>query len=201
MTSDFSKRQDDTTARSERHHIGELEWHPLVGALLWIFRWCVFSLFLAVLWEFAAGRQLQLNFVVARGVWLLLAVGLLAPVLLVFELWWALVSHGRKNYDRSFSNGLTITYTMIMILILTPYFFVFAWLLNFMWPYLGGLLTGPVEAVTHDGTITWIEWLAVPICMALVMRLIPSGIRTLIIDYTEAMGGCWASGAPHSAAF
>src|SRR5215204_7775679 len=178
MTSDLSNRQDDTTARLGQHHIDELEWHPLIGALLWTFSWFAFSTFLAVLWEFAAGRQLHLDSVLARGVWLLLAVGLLAPVLLVFEVWWALVSHGRRNYDRAFSKVLTTILTTIMMMILTPYFWVFAWLLTFVWPYLGGLLTEPVEAVSHDGTITWIEWLAVPIGMGL-MALIPSNIRTL----------------------
>lgn len=164
-----------------------LVWHPLIRALAWVANWCAISIFLAVLWEFAATGELTRSGVFTRGLWLLLAIGLMTGVLFAAEVWFSFFMHARKNYDGSFQIVLVSIATLVISAILAAYLWGATWVLDQAWPLLEGWIVEPQRG-SERSTLSIPIWVELPLTIVgtvVVFALLPRTLRQLSMSYRD----------------
>jgi hypothetical protein len=151
---------------------GPLVWHPAIRALFWLDNWAVFAGYTAVVWQFLATGDFYFiaNLVpmLARVAWLLLALALLFVVLLVFEFWWSLVLHARRQYARPAAIRLILVESLVVSVPLALYAWFVTWALGRAYRlvpgWTGGLLRTPkskpswLVALLLTALSAWLLW-------------------------------------------
>jgi len=151
MNTDSPSAELPTEGTTSPRQSGPLVWHPAIRALFWLDNWAVFAGYTAVVWQFLATGDFYFiaNLVpmLARVAWLLLALALLSVVLLVFELWWSLVLHARKQYARPSALRLILVESLVVSVPLALYSWFVTWALGRAYRlvpgWTGGLLPTP----------------------------------------------------------
>jgi hypothetical protein len=149
----------------------------------------VFALCLAILWEFLAIGELHEDRIVAKGVWILLAIGLLTVVLLAVEFWYALSAHANRNYGGRFKAIVIAVLTLVVAVVVAPYLWLVTWLLDLAWPYCERSVAR-IDLGSGSSSAPWPAWLVwtlLTAATALVLLLLWSGLRALFTDYGRAV--------------
>jgi len=156
-----------------------LVWHPWIRALGWL-SLCFFSSWCAaVIWEVAAGAELQAGPVLARAAWIWLALLLCSGLLVVFDIWTGVLGHGYSNYHGGFVVVVCASATVVFLAVAAAYLWVVSWPLEFVWPWLqrmGASLPQP-----HSGDSShlplWLTWLLLAGASLLALRFVVAGAR------------------------
>jgi hypothetical protein len=133
--------------------------------------------------------ELHEDRIVAKGVWILLAIGLLTVVLLAFEIWYSLSAHANRNYGGRFKAIVIAVLTLVVAVVVAPYLWLVTWLLDLAWPYCERLAAG-IDLGSGSSSAPWPSWLVwtlLTAATALVLILLWSGLRALLADYGRAV--------------
>jgi hypothetical protein len=137
--------------------------------------WAIIVFSAAVLYGFSpATRRLELieqpSRTVARAGTGLLALGLAVPLRIPLGLWWTLVQHARRNYERTVAGPLILVYSIVIGLVVSLYTALGLWLLRLTWRTLDGWSlkmssptlppsrSGWIAALVLAGVTVWVAW-------------------------------------------
>jgi hypothetical protein len=110
-----------------------LVWHPGIWALGWLWSFSLTSFFAAVIWNVAAGVELQVGSLAARAVWIWLALMLCSGLLFVFDLWTGLLAHAYRNYGGWPMVVVCMVGTLLFLAIVSAYVWLASWPLAYVW--------------------------------------------------------------------
>ena len=165
-----------------------LVWHPWIRGLAWVCGWWVVAISTATVWEFAATGDLRLHSTLARGAWILLAIGLFIPVLFTCDLWWKRRTHVIRNYERRMAVTMIAVETLVVAAFLMPYFWLLNWVPDRAWLPLHewGIARDLSKRLAQRPQPSWIVWVALPVAVIMVWTNF-SMIRHATINYTNAL--------------
>lgn len=157
----------------DQHDAGfvRLAWHPAVEWLLWIITWLIFSAAAAINWEYLATWRLDGPAIVARTIWIAVAIFCLLFVVFLVDLLGGLAQETWDRYRGVENETLRrISYTVLLglfLFIAIPYLWFVGWVLEQISPAIGNFVESlgaiPFEPVSHgipySGTAILSTWL------------------------------------------
>lgn len=168
-----------------------LEWHPAIKALGWVSDWTLSAFCAAVVVEFLATTRSGLFAVpmrlVARGGVALAVVIASVPLLFGGELWWKLVQHARREYERSIARRIIRFASSVIAVVAGLYAAVVFWLLRRLWRVLepwserfGTVSIGPRKA-------GWMIFLLLVVVSAFLAILAALDVYATVRNYVHCL--------------
>lgn len=172
------------------HHPARYVWHPVIEVALWFAYWLMFALATSIVWEFLTNHILHPGTVIARGLTIFVALGLLTFVVFMVDAAGSVAQYAWDQYEPQFTKRIYAAVFMVFVLILIPYLFFMAWLLNLIWkPLVEWCATSKLDlSETVAITPSWLTWIVLSsISFAIACFVVDSIWRNPFFSYRGAL--------------